>query len=152
MTVLGIRCTNKDITFVVMIGTKIIPEIVVCNTIKFPQGFSKPQGLKWMLQEIDALIKKHDIKIIVMKGFEGISKGKSYEDRVEHETMFYLAAINNEIKRISKKVKSTIAKDLGLKGRARYLSKSLDTSKIVNYEKYSEKEKDAILSGWSELS
>ena len=49
-----------------------------------------------------------------------------------------------------KKVKATIAKDLGLKGKARYLS-TLDTSSIPNYSSYSEKMREAVLVGRSEL-
>ena len=52
---------------------------------------------------------------------------------------------------IFRKVKSTIAKDLGLKGRGHYLQTELDTSVIPGFGSKSEKEKDAILAGWSEL-
>jgi len=52
---------------------------------------------------------------------------------------------------IFKKVKSTIAKDLGLKGRGHYLRTELDTSVIPGFAGKPDKEKEAILAAWSEL-
>lgn len=151
MNVLGIRCSNKDYTFAVLSGTKNTPQLVDCNTILFPKGFAKPQSVNWMLQEIHTLLKNHKIKKIAMKKFEGQFRGKPYEERIEHETMVYLAAVNCGIRPVCKKTSGSIAKDLGLKGRARYLSTTLDTSVISNYDRYSNKAKEAILAGWSEL-
>ncbi len=151
MNVLGIRCSNTDYTYAVMSGTKQTPQVVVCSTITYPQGYSKVQSLSWLLQEIEDLIKKHSISLVSMKRFEGRTKGNAYEDRVEHEAMVYLAGANCGLRGVFKKVNSTIAKNLGLKGRARYLAKSLNTSSIPSYCDYSEREKDAIHAGWSEL-
>ena len=65
--------------------------------------------------------------------------------------MVYFAAQNKGIKDISKKVKGSIAKSLGLKGRAKYLKTSLDTTLIENFDSYSDKAHDAIYAGWSKL-
>jgi len=151
MNVLGIRCSNKDYTFAVLTGTKVKPKVIECETIAYPTGFPKPQNLKWLLQEIDGLVRKHNVKKIVMKRFESRFRDKRYEERIECESIVYLVAANCGIKAVFKKPKSTIAKDLGLKGRARYLSISLDTSLISGYTSYSEKAKESILAGWSEL-
>jgi hypothetical protein len=86
----------------------------------------------------------------VIKKFEGKSRGKTYEERVEHEAAVIIAAANRGLRKVPKKVKSTIAKDLGQKGRAHYLS-VLDTSHFQTFESESEKTKEAILAGWSEL-
>jgi hypothetical protein len=151
VNVLGIRCSNRDYTFAKLSGTKKIPQVVDCNTTLYPKGFSKPQSLKWLLQEIDTLIKRHNIQKIVIKGFEGRKCDKCFVERVEHEAIVYLAGASCRVMPVLRKVSSTIAKDLGLKGRAHYLTTSLDTSLIPSYDNYSAKAKDAILAGWSEL-
>ena len=152
MNVLGIRCSNKDYTFAVLTSTKKSPELIDSQTLPYPKGFSKPQSLKWLLQEIDGLIIKYQIEKIVMNKSEARVRGNPYEDRVEHEAMVYLAASNHQsIKSIVKKVKSSIAKDLGLKGKARYLDTSLNKSLIKDFANYSDKSQDAILAGWSKL-
>jgi hypothetical protein len=52
---------------------------------------------------------------------------------------------------VFKKVKSTIAKDLGQKGRSKYLA-NLDTSWAPTFDGFSDKEKEAIQAAWSELT
>jgi len=152
VSVLGIRCSNSDYTFAVMTGTKESPRLVDNKTLPYPKGFSKPESLNWLLKEIEGLIAKYSIEKIVMNRFEGNRRVKTYEDRLEHEAMIYLAAFNQRVKSSSKKVKSSIAKDLGLKGRAHYLNTSLDTSLVKDFDHKSPKSKDAILAGWSELT
>ena len=151
MSVLGVRCSNKDYTFAVLTGTKESPQLIDSQTLSYPKGFSNPESLKWLLQEIESLITRYSVEKIVMNRFAGRSRGSIYEDRVEHEAMVYLAASNQGITSVSKKVKSSIAKDLGLKGRAHYLDTSLNTSLIKDFDNYSDKSKDAIRAGWSEL-
>ncbi len=151
MNVLGIRCSNTDYSVAVLSGTRNTPQVIHCDTILYPTGFSKPQSLNWMLQEIDAVVKKHCIARIVMKGFEGRNRDKTFVERIEREAMVSLAAFQCGVKAVFKKISSTIAKDLGLKGRARYLTTSLDTSSIPGYSSYTDRQKDAIVAAWSKL-
>ena len=151
MSVLGVRCSNKDFTYVIMSGSKENPKINTSETNTYPRNFSKPRVLLWFVQEIELYISRHDAKRIVLKGFEGRSRGKTYEQRVEYEAAVFIAAARKGVNAVYLKVKSTIAKDLGLKGRAHYLETSLDTSHIPGYATKTNKEKDAILAAWSEL-
>jgi hypothetical protein len=50
-----------------------------------------------------------------------------------------------------RKVKATIAKDLGLPGKPRSLTTDLDASVFPEYKDAPEKIKEAILVAWSEL-
>jgi hypothetical protein len=134
-----------------MSGSRSQPKIEVSNTIAYPRNFAKPRSLLWFLQEIQDIAAKYDVKKIVVKGFEGRTRGKAYEERVEYESAVFIAAAKSGISGVFRKVKSTIAKDLGFKGRARYLQTSLNTSVIPTYARKSEKEKDAIVAAWSEL-
>ena len=151
MNVLGIRCSNRDFAYTILNGSKSSPIIVHSDIVAYPKGYSKSQSLKWFLLEIEDLLKKHDIKRIVMKQHEGPTRSKAYEERVEHEAMVYLADEDLGIGAVFKKRGCTIAKDLGLKGRAHYLITSLDTSSIPDYDNLPEKIKDAVLVAWSEL-
>jgi len=151
MSILGIRCSNKDCTYVVMSGTKNKPAVDHSGASKFPINYTKPESLLWFVQEIEQLISKHKVEKIVLKAFEGRTRGKTYEERVAYETAVYIAAAKNGLNSVFKKIKSTMAKDLGLKGRGHYLQTSLDVSIVPNYDDKSEKEQEAILAAWSEL-
>jgi hypothetical protein len=151
MNILGLRCSNKDFAYVLMSGTKAAPQLAECRTLAYPKNFAHPRSLLWFTQEIEQLIRKHSVQGIVMKRSEGRSKGGSFEMRVEYEAAAYLAAARCNVMRAFKKVKSTLAKDLGLKGRAHYLDTSLNTSVIPGFADFSEKEQESILCAWSEL-
>jgi len=151
MSVLGMRCSNKDFTYAVMTGSRKKPCVQKIASVTVPKNYSRPRALHWLVQEIQDLIAKHTVDRIVMKAFEGRSRGKTYADRVELEATVYVAGGMNGMNAIFKKVKSTIAKDFGLKGRAHYLQTGLDTTIIPGFGEKSDKEKEAILAGWSEL-
>jgi Holliday junction resolvasome RuvABC endonuclease subunit len=151
MSILGLRCSNTDYTYTVLAGSRAHPEITAIDNIAFPRGYKTQQRLLWFLREIEAILDKFDIEMIVIKEFEGRKRDKSFVTRIEHEAMVYIAAVDHEITAISKKRKCTIAKDLGLKGRARYLSTKLDTSPIPDFDDYPDKTQDAVLAAWSEL-
>ncbi|MFA5393702.1 MAG: hypothetical protein WC338_04510 [Candidatus Ratteibacteria bacterium] len=151
MNILGIRCSNKNFSYVVMNGSKKNPVIVASDSLAYPKNFARPRSLLWFTQEVEQLIKKHDIGSVVMKRFEGRSRGGSFEERVECEAMGYLVCAKCGITAVRKKVKSTIAKDFGLKGRAHYLETGLDVSVIPAFSSYADKEQEAVLCAWSEL-
>jgi hypothetical protein len=69
---------------------------------------------------------------------------------VENEAMVFLAASNRGLENVSRKIKSTIAKNLGLKGKAKYLAQ-LDTSVFPTYAEESTKMQEAILAAWSSM-
>lgn len=151
MNVFGIRCSNKDFSYVVMSGGRAAPAVVTSSSLAYPKNYSRPRSLQWFTQEVEELIKKYSVQSIVMKRFEGRSRGRSFEERVEYEAAVYLAAARCGVTTICKKVKSTIAKDLGLKGRAHYLETGLDTSLIPGYSQYTDKEQEAVICAWSDL-
>lgn len=151
MNVLGIRCSNKDFAYVVMSGTRDAPTLVESNFLKYPKSFSRARKLLWLSQEIEQVLQKHMVDTIVMKRFEGPTRGTPFEERAECEGCVYLTAAKCGVKGVLKKMNSTIAKDLGMKGRAHYLKTHLDTSLIPSFTQYSDKEKEAILCAWSDL-
>ncbi len=146
----GIRCSHKDYTYCVLTGTQQKPNLIIIDSCAFPKGFGKAKSLQWMVQEIELIVKQHEIELVAIKKFEGRTKGNDYEARVEHEAAAIIAAANNGITAVYKKGKGTIAKDLGLKGRAKYLQ-GFDTTHFADYEKLNDKEKDAVLVAWSVL-
>ena len=150
MTALGFRCSNQAYTYALLAGSREQPDLVATDSIRFPQGFSRQQSLRWFLHEIEALLDQFPVDIVVVKEFEGQKRDKSFVARVEHEAMIYVATANCGITGVFKKRNCTIAKDLGLKGRARYLS-SLDTSAIPDFDSLPAKAREAVLSAWSEL-
>jgi hypothetical protein len=150
MTALGFRCSNQDYTYAVLAGSREQPDLVATESIPFPQGFSRQQCLRWFFHETEALLDRFSVDIVVMKEFEGQRRDKSFVARVEHEAMIYLASANCGITGVFKKRKCTIAKDLGLKGQARYLSR-FDTSAIPDFDSLPAKAQEAVLSAWSEL-
>jgi hypothetical protein len=152
MAILGLRCSNSDITFVVLEGSRDQPSVVVMADLSIPSGFKQPEALDWVYQETELLVRRHNVEMVVMNKFQGRRRDQAYADRVSIEAAVTLAAHRNGQLPVFKKVKSTIAKDMGFKGRARYLRSDLDTSPIDGYDGLDEKSKDAILAAWSELS
>ena len=151
MRVLGVRCSPTDFAYCVIEGTRSNPSLIHTAEVRFPQAYAKPLTLKWLMQEVDDLVKKHSIDSIALKSSEGLAaRGKSFVERTEYETVFILVGALRGLKPIVKKVKAAIAKDLGFKGKAHYLS-SIDTSVIPNLCDLSDKLQEAVLVGWSEL-
>jgi hypothetical protein len=148
--VLGVRCSNRDFRYAVVDGRKTAPTVVRLETLLLPQGFASSQALHWLFQEVTDLLGGHTIGKIVIKRFEGQSRGKPFEERVGLEAAVMLAAGAKGMKGVFKKGKSTLAKDLGQKGRARYLT-NVDTSVLPQFVAFTEKQQEAVLAVWSEL-
>lgn len=153
MKCIGIRCSNNDFSYAVLSGKRATPNLEMSGTIAFPKGYTRPQALRWFLQELEELSKKqHLLSIWAIKGAEGMAaKGKEFVERVENEAIVIFHAGNVGVDKAIRKVKSTIAKDLGLPGKASALKTDLDTSIIPEYYDATEKVKEAILVAWSEL-
>lgn len=152
MAVFGIRCSNSDFCFVVIEGSRKQVKILDRAEVSFPEGYSRPHELKWFLQELELIFCKHEIKVVSIKVSEGMAvRDNSFVARVENETMVQLVAANKGIKAVHKKMKSRIAKDFGLKGRAKYLITGVDYSVIPYFHSFSTKLQEAILAAWSSL-
>ena len=150
MKVLAIRCSNNDYTYCVMSGTKDSPNVDVNDRVAFPRGFSTPEALRWFHHEIQGLLNSHSPDRVVIKGAEPmVKRSNTLESRMHNEAIIFLCCSQTGCEMVEKKVKATIAKDLGLKGRAKYLASKLDTSVIPNFDERSVKEQEAILAGWS---
>jgi Holliday junction resolvasome RuvABC endonuclease subunit len=151
MMKLGIRCSNTDYAYAILEGARSSPQVVEKNTISFPKGYSRSENLKWFYQEIDQILNRLEIDTITIKGAEALAtRDKSFVARVENEAMVFLAASNRGLENVSRKIKSTIAKNLGLKGKAKYLAQ-LDTSVFPTYAEESTKMQEAILAAWSSM-
>lgn len=150
--ILGIRCSNSDYTFALLKGRKHAPQLHNVKSASFPKGYTRPNALRWFFQEIEDYFAKHTgIAECIIKGAEPMAqKGSTYSERVEHESMVLLTAAIKGIN-ASRKVKATIAKNLGLTGRAKALEEDLDSSVLADYNKCSAKEQEAILAAWSGL-
>lgn len=145
MKILGIRCSSKDFSFAVLNGKQESTNLIDTGTISFPKGYSDSDNLKWFHQEVGGIITKHKIGGIGVKGVEPMAmKGKIYGARMEKEGMIFLQASQNGIKYVKRKVKATIAKDIGLKGKGKYLETKADFSSISEYDKLSKNIQEAI--------
>lgn len=150
MIVLGIRCSTSGFSYAVLSGHGDSPCLVEAKTISLPANYSQPEKLKWFFDELQTLNRKHKVTKWAIKGSEPMAtKGKSYAERVELEAMVSLSAATLGQDNVVRKVKSTIAKDLGLKGKAKALTEDLDHSKIEGLAQKPEKEFEAIVTGWS---
>ncbi len=145
MNILGIRCSSKDFSFAILNGKQDSVNFIESGTTSFPKGYSEADCLKWFHLEIAGMIDKYNISGIGVKGVEPMAmKGKTYGERMEKEGVIFLQASQKGIKYIKRKVKGTIAKDLGFKGRGKYLETKADFSSIKEYDKATINEKEAI--------
>jgi len=152
MRILGVRCSPKEFAYCVIEGKKATPQLLHTDQVAIPTGYAKPLALKWLLQEVDDMLKKHAVESIAIKCAEGLaSRDRSFVERIEFETVFILAGALRGLKPITKKVKATIAKDMGVKGKVRYLA-TIDTSAIPSFSQLPEKLREAVLVAWSDLN
>lgn len=152
MKILGIRCSNNDFSFAVVSGNKKTPHLLETGLVPYPKGYTTPESLKWFLQELEALNARHSIDGWAIKGAEPMAaKGKTYAARVEFEAMVSLSAANAGSSNVVRKVKSTIAKDLGLQGKAKALITDLDYSLIDGLKKMDDKNFESVVVAWSAL-
>jgi hypothetical protein len=153
VNILGVRCSSSDFSYAVLNGSRASPVVLKVDSLAYPANYARcrPRALQWFVQEVEELIRNHNVEAVIMKRFEGRSRGTSFEERAEYEGAVYVAAARCGLSTVGKKVKSTIAKHLGLKGQAHYLETGLNTSAIPAYSEYTEKEQEAILCAWSQL-
>jgi len=150
MIVFGIRCSNTDYTCCILEGDADFPQMKVLHHIDFPQDYGEAEALRWFYQEMQGLFKEYAIDAVGVKRAEtNVKRSNALELRIQNEAIVSLAAVEQGCTSVCRKVKSTIAKDLGLKGRSRYLNTELDTSSIPEFDNYSKKEQEAILAAWS---
>jgi hypothetical protein len=150
MKALGVRCSNSDYTYCVISGDADSPDIECVKRVAFPKDFTEAETLKWLHQEATAILGDASFDAVGIKRAEtNVKRSNSLEVRIQAEAIFCLAASQLGCDVIDQKVNSTIAKDLGLKGKAKYLDTKLDTSVIPDFDDYPEKHQDAIRVAWS---
>jgi hypothetical protein len=148
--VLGVRCSNTEYTYCILKGTFETPLVENVQHVAFPNGYSESEILKWLHQEFQAVFRAHTIDAVGIKKAEAnVKRSNSLELRIQAEAIVSLTAAEVGCSNVSRKVKASIAKGLGLKGRAKYLQSKLDTSVIADFASYSNKEQEAILVAWS---
>lgn len=152
MPTLGLRCGPADYSYVILKGTQQKPELVARNEVACPAGYKRPATLNWFYQEMEDLVRKHGIRQLVIKTTEPMARkgAKTTEYRIELETVALLVAERIGVTFAVKKVKATIAKDFGMKGKAKYLT-TMDTDPLPEFGDWSEKVQEAALAAWSEL-
>ena len=149
--ILGLRCSNSDYYYVLLSGTKVAPKLHDHGLVQYPTGLTKPASLKWMFDEVRDRLGKSNAKKVVLKGPEpAATKSPSLVERVEYEAAVLIACGEIGMNAVCKKVKSTIAKDLGMKGRGKYLL-SFDTSRLAGFDTLPEKGREAALAAWTGL-
>lgn len=150
MKVMGIRCSNSDCTFCILTGTRDAPVVNATDQVVFPKGYSEPELHKWFHQEMSDVFGKHKCDAVGIKRAEtNVKRSNSLEARIQNDAIVSLAAVEAGCLSVYRKVNCTIAKDLGLKGKSKYLKTMLDTAPIVAFDKYPAKIQEAILTGWS---
>jgi len=139
MLILGLRCSTSEFSFAIIDGTQKAHKLIASGRVKYPSGYTHSELLKWLHNEVGGLIIKYKPNGIGVKGTEAMRmKGKSFGERMELEAMIFLQAAENAIKHAERKVNATIAKDLGLKGKGKYLAEGFDYSAIVEFHKMSQ--------------
>ena len=150
MKILGIRCSNTDFAYVIIEGMKNTPEIVTCDLIDYPKGYKEHLLFHWFHQEITEILKAHTPDALVVKAAETmVRRSNPLETRIRMEGITLMTAGEAGLAAAHRKVKSTIAKDLGLKGKGKYLETELDTSLVLSFDSYDTKRREAILAAWS---
>jgi len=150
MSVLGVRCSSTDFAYCVLSGTKEeSPAIETASAIAYPRGFSEPETLKWLRQEVAQIFERYQCsKVAIKKPELAVRRSNALDTRIACEGIVTLAAAEAGCISVNRLVNASIAKGLGLKGRGKYL-KTLDTTSVVGFDQYSSKIQEAIMTAWS---
>lgn len=150
MLVMGVRCSNSDYSYCILSGSRDAPTVEVSQQVSFPKGYSESEILRWLYQEMKTVFRTYTCDAVGIKRPEIVAKrSNALESRLQSGAIVILAAAESGCRAVHRKVKSTIAKDLGLKGKGRYLDSKLDTSAINGFNSYPKKIQEAILIAWS---
>ncbi len=153
MRVLGARCSNKDYTFCILSGDADSPQLETKKHVAYPTNFTEAEILNWLHQEMQAILAGPSVDRVGIKRAEtNVKRSNSLELRIQAEAVISLAAAQAGCGSIERKVCSTIAKDLGLKGKAKYLHTKFDTSAVPDFDDLTDKEQEAVLVAWSCLN
>lgn len=150
MKILAVRCSNTDFAHAVIEGTQDSPTIIESTVTGYPKGYEEQSLFHWFHQEILGLLNNHRPDAVAVKAAETmVKRSASLETRIRVEGIALMSAAEVGCVSSHRKVKSTIAKDLGMKGKGKYLETQLDTSPIADFDSYNTKQQEAILIGWS---
>jgi hypothetical protein len=150
MEVLGFRFSNTDYAYCRMSGTREAPSVQTAKAIAFPAGFEEAEILRWLHQDLQSLFEGNEIQAVGIKKPEAtVRRSNALEFRVQCEAIASLVSAESGCSAVERRVKATIAKHLGLKGRGKYLQTTLDTSPIPDFGRYPPKVQEAILVAWS---
>jgi hypothetical protein len=150
MKVMGIRCSNTDYSYCILSGSRDIPVVDATCQVSFPAGYSEVEILRWLHHEMQAIFKAYCCCAVGVKKVEAtVKRSNAIDFRIQSEAIVGLAAAEAGCLDVRRKVKASIAKDLGLKGRGKYLETRLDTSPISKFAEYPTKVQEAILIAWS---
>ncbi len=150
MKILAVRCSSSDFAHATIEGSQQSPTVIESAVIGFPKGYGEHALFHWFHQEIKGLIDNHGPDGVAVKAAEPmVKRSGTLETRIRVEGIALMSAAEAGCTTACRKVKSTIAKDLGMKGKGKYLETKLDTSPIANFDSYNTKQQEAILVGWS---
>lgn len=145
---LGIRCSNTDFAYAILSGTRLSPKVVSAKCTTFPKSYNESATICWLRLEIKDIIGKSPISKACLKKSEATRNTNSLQLRLLCEGAIISAIRESMDIPISRKVQTTLAKDLGAKGKAKYL-KGLDYSVFSDWDNYSDKVRESILAAWS---
>jgi hypothetical protein len=150
MKILAVRCSNTDFAHALLEGTQDNPTLSCSGITAFPKGYDEHSLLYWFYQEIGGILTNYRPDGLAVKAAETmVKRSVVLELRIRIEGVALMAAAEAGCANVCRKVKSTIAKDLGMKGKAKYLETQLDTSAIADFDSLKVKEQEAVLAGWS---
>ncbi len=152
MVILSLRCSHKEIDYLVITGTQTSHNISVKNNVKMPANKEWPEILEWSYNEFAELIGEHSPDIIIFKKTEPFFRGRgraALHQRAVIESILQLIAQQKQIQ-IKGKVKTTIAKDLKFKGSKKYVIRDTNVQ-VLNNVGLTENQKEAFIAGLSEL-
>jgi hypothetical protein len=129
------------------------PTLVSSKKVAIPKGYSDAESARWFHHELLDVCKADLPDVLGIKRPElNVKRSNALELRIGFEYIAILAAAQCGCTSTLRKVNSTVAKALGLKGKGRYLKTQLDTSGIQGYDELPSMVQEAVLVAWSCLT
>jgi hypothetical protein len=150
MQSIGIRCGSDGFWFVVAVGTRGEPELVLAEPRKCPHDMTRACSLNWIRKEIQGVLALYKAKSCRLKAVEPFApKNVATLHRAEVEGVIQAAIYDSGCKDIKNLYKSQLKSVLAYEGPIRTIEEKLASSPFENL--HGKELREAALAAWAAL-
>jgi Holliday junction resolvasome RuvABC endonuclease subunit len=150
MVVIGFRCWPDKFSYVVLKGTRSVPQAIAGDVISGPTNMSRAGVLNWVSKEVTALLTRHKPTQARFKAIEPMAmKNTSALRRAEIEGVLQASLYECGLQEVTGLTKGQMKAKLEFDGSAKYVVRILNNSPLADFS--GKAEEDAAVAAWCAL-